>query len=543
MFRFAKLLDVLEHLQQRLLRDLFGVLALPAHQVAVLEQPRAIGLHEQIERCGVAAQHSPGQVRLLLSLHCPPFYVVPSPVTFRARLHPRTVRGMSKIKSIIFRLAPLLALLPAAGAGEDLALHDAVRTALQQHPSLEAAAARIQAAEARIRQARGSYLPKVNYQESWARSNNPVFVFSTLLTQHQFTEANFAVGPLNRPDAMNNFQSTLTVDQVLYDGRAIRAGVKAAELGRQMNAEELRAVRMSAIGGVIRSYYTVVLAQDSLATARQAVQSAQADLERAQSIRQAGLSTDADVLSIRVHLAAVQEQEIRRNADLEVARAALNEALGLPLDSAHTLTTPLVLLEPDAAPGASEQAAIAERPEVRQARLAAQSAETQISTARAALLPQVGLRGAFEADRQRFVDRGGANWMLSVGLKWNLFNGNSDRARIDEASQSLAAARAAQRQVDQGVRLQVRKAEADLHAAHARIAVNSAAVLEAEESLRISKNRFGAGLATVTDLLRTETALLDVKTRRLAAIYEERIAAVALELAKGTLNDDSPVAR
>ena len=58
-------------------------------------------------------------------------------------------------------------------------------------------------------------MPKLNYSESWQRSDNPVFVFSSLLTQHQFSEQNFAIGPLNRPDAMNNFQSQLALDQTI----------------------------------------------------------------------------------------------------------------------------------------------------------------------------------------------------------------------------------------------------------------------------------------------------------------------------------------
>jgi hypothetical protein len=64
-------------------------------------------------------------------------------------------------------------------------------------------------------EARSGNLPKVNYSESWTRSNNPVFVFSSLLTQHQFGEQNFQVSPLNRPDFLNNFQSQLTADQSL----------------------------------------------------------------------------------------------------------------------------------------------------------------------------------------------------------------------------------------------------------------------------------------------------------------------------------------
>jgi outer membrane protein TolC len=47
----------------------------------------------------------------------------------------------------------------------------------------------------------------------------------------------------------------------------------------------------------------------------------------------------------------------------------------------------------------------------------------------------------------------------------------------------------------------------------------------------------------VTDLLRTETALLDTRTRRLAAVHDQRVAAAQLELAAGTLSPDSEVLR
>ncbi len=66
-------------------------------------------------------------------------------------------------------------------------------------------------------------------------------------------------------------------------------------------------------------------------------------------------------------------------------------------------------------------------------------------------------------------------------------------------------------------------------------------IAEAEESLRITKNRYETGMSNVTDLLRTETALWEARTRELTAIHDQRIAAASLELAAGTLNADSEV--
>ena len=61
----------------------------------------------------------------------------------------------------------------------------------------------------------------------------------------------------------------------------------------------------------------------------------------------------------------------------------------------------------------------------------------------------------------------------------------------------------------------------------------------AEESLRITRNRYEAGLTTVTELLRNETAFTETKFRSLEAIYDQRVAAIVLELATGSLRGDS----
>ena len=188
-----------------------------------------------------------------------------------------------------------------------------------------------------------------------------------------------------------------------------------------------------------------------------------------------------------------------------------------------------------------EKNALADRPEARQAKLATSLAENQAATARGNLLPQVGVRAAFEADRQRFYDRGGDNWLVSIGLRWNLFNGFSDKARIEESKYALRRSEAEQDRAGSAIRLQVRRAFAELRAAGQRIEVAKASVAEAEESLRITQNRYEAGFNNVTDLLRTETAGLEARTRYLTAIHDQRIAAAMLEGAAGTLTPDSEV--
>ena len=158
-----------------------------------------------------------------------------------------------------------------------MSLKDAVRLALDKNKSVEASRAAQRVAESRIAEARGGALPKVNYSESWTRSDNPVFVFSSLLTQHQFEEQNFQLGPLNRPDFLNNFQSLVTADQMLYDAGQTKQAVRSAELTKDMTSEQGRQTKIEVIAGVIRSYYDALLSAEQLNVTGQAMRSAEAD--------------------------------------------------------------------------------------------------------------------------------------------------------------------------------------------------------------------------------------------------------------------------
>jgi outer membrane protein TolC len=323
-----------------------------------------------------------------------------------------------------------------------------------------------------------------------------------------------------------------------------RSQVRAAELGRNLTQEERRRLEMDLIAAAARAYHAVTLAEEGLKLALEAARSAEADVKRAETVRAAGMATEADVLAVRVHLSSMQEQIIRRKADVEVSRAALNQSMGMPLDSSVSLSTPLspAALAPAAA-AELEKTARDKRPEVKMTLLAQSMAQARGEEARAMRLPQVGLRASFEADRKEFVRKGGANWIFAAQVRWNLFDGNRAKQVREEARFMAESAAAEQKNAASAVALQVRQALAGARSAQERITVASSAIAQAEETLRIVQNRYGAGLAAVTEVLRAQTALLETKTRRLAAIYDQRMAAVAVEHAAGTLQGDSDVLR
>ena len=434
----------------------------------------------------------------------------------------------------------LLCLTGRLAAQETLSLPQAVQLALRQNKALQASKSTVKGSEAHTRGDRSGYYPTLNYNESATRSNNPVFAFGSLLTQHQFGSENFQIGPLNRPNALDNFRSSLVAQQTLFNGGQTKHAIQASRILEQAASVDVQRTETEVTYDAVRAYLDAVLSEAELKAAEEAVKSANADLQRAENVHQAGMSTDADVLSIRVHLARVKEQRIRRTADLAIARAALNDALGQSLDEQYDLTTPLIRSSANSDPlQAFEKQAQDKRPEQLRMKYASDLASAQLGRERSALFPVISVQAALEADRQTFVIRGGANWTVAASLNWNLFNGFRDKEQIEEAHQNLLSAKAAQERMSSAVSLEVRRAWEEMQAAQERIVVSEVTVAQAQESLRITQNRYQAGLSTVADLLRTEAALLDSRTEYLSALHDQRIATVQLDVAAGRLTADS----
>ena len=430
----------------------------------------------------------------------------------------------------------------SAAGQTPLTLRDAARTALESHPVIEAATAGEREAEAGIGIARSGRLPALSWVESFTRSDNPVFAFGTLLNQRRFGEENFGIAGLNNPDSVQNFQSLLKVEQILFDARRTKHAIRSARLARDLSATQRRSREMDVLLGVVRTYFGVSLAAEQVKVAEESVRGADADLRQASSRFEAGMTTKADVLSVQVHRASVEQERIHAVNGLEVARAALSEALGLDPGARQNPATPLTPApEPSGTLTDYIALALRERPDIQRASLGLELAETQTLEAKSALWPTVVAQGAFEADRARFVNQGGANWLAGVSMRWDLWKGNENRSQVAAARHGRDRAAALERQAGAAAALQIRRAWYEFRSAAERLTVAEAAVDQAEEGLRIIRNRYASGLETVTGLLRSETALTSTRFRRLAALYEQRTSSAALEHAAGRLTLASEV--
>jgi outer membrane protein TolC len=94
----------------------------------------------------------------------------------------------------------------------------------------------------------------VDFVEGFTRGNNSVYVFGTLLTQRQFTAANFALGFLNTPPPLDDFRTAFLATMPLYDAGQTSRMVQNAKLQAQSAQKGRERTRQEVVFQVVNAY-------------------------------------------------------------------------------------------------------------------------------------------------------------------------------------------------------------------------------------------------------------------------------------------------
>jgi adhesin transport system outer membrane protein len=428
-------------------------------------------------------------------------------------------------------LASLWVASPVA-AQTPLSLSEAIARAKAHNPDIGAAVVAEQEAAERVTQARGGYFPKVDVEESWARGNNSTFVFSSQLAQRQVTAADLALDALNHPAATDNFRTSISIEQRLFD-RATTANARAASIQRDMAATGSQLVDHDLTAAVTDAFGRVLIAAATVRSAATTDETVRADRELAANRRDAGRVTDADVLQMDVYLARALEQQVQAISDERIARARLNQLMGEPLGTVFSLElTPPTLVIDITSPAGLEEEAVKNRPEIALARQQERLAATMVDAAEAAFLPQVTALGVLELNGGAWNSRS-SSWVAGAVARMNLFHGMADKARLAEA-RLLAQRRAIEREKAETLaRLDVQIAIARLAAARESEVVGRAAADRARESQRIIRDRYESGLTDLAMLLRSADDVQQADAQQIAARVNVLTTTATLQRATG----------
>ena len=423
-----------------------------------------------------------------------------------------------------------------AAAQEPLTLRQAIQQALKQNPEVDAAHAGTQEAKAGAALARTQLLPQLNFIEDMSRGNDPVYVFGTKLRQQRFTAADFDLNALNRPAPLGNFATRFSGSWMAFDSFRTQKLIRSADLMQTSAETSSKAVDQRIVFDVVQAYQAVLYAKRQVAVAQHEWETAKALLSSVDDRVKAGLAVESDRMSAQVNEAAMKQGLIAAQGELELAWAQLRLAMGAP----DLTPSNLEAIEPKEFPQNSLdqelQTAAKTRPDLAALGQAQSAQAFAVSAAKMSYGPRVSAYGNWEDDRD--LNFGGHNWLAGVQITIDILP-FSKRAQLQRETAAKARVDAQLNTYQQQVRLQVSQAHIQRQTAKQSLDTAKAAIDQATESLRILKNRYDAGLATITDLLRAEDAERQAQATYWRAVYGNAVAYAGALYATGTLTPDA----
>lgn len=410
---------------------------------------------------------------------------------------------------------------PPPAAALPLTLEEAIRRGLETSHRLEEAHAHVEAIDAVADQRLAATRPQVAAQAGYTRTNH--------------VEAFGVVRPNNElvviyPDVPDNYRTRLDAQWPLYDGGRRHWIERAARSEAVVAAGDGEAVRQDVRLEITRAYWTLVTASESRRVVDESLARMDAHLRDVRNQLDAGLIPPNDVMAVEAQRSRQRMLSIQARATQEIAEAELGRFVGVPPGTGIQPATagdlvpdiPLSVesLVSEARKNRPEHGALIERV------LAATERER---AAAAGLKPTIAAMGGvdYASPNPRIFPRQDAwrrSWDASVNLSWPVLDGGRTRAEIAEAAAATRAARARLAEFETVLAVEVRQRFSELEASRAAIAAAEDGVRAATEARRVAGERFAAGVATSTDILDAQVALLQAGLDRTQAVANARMA-------------------
>jgi outer membrane protein TolC len=396
---------------------------------------------------------------------------------------------------------------PPAPSGEVLTLDQAIDLALQNNRGIQNARIAVAQTGDQVAAARTARLPSLRLFsllsqgliENKVKVNNPargllpgVGDFFLTTTDKRFTTA---VAPLLVLPLTQQHRIGLNID--------------LAKLDRRLAQEKLRSDRQALVAEVKRSYYGILHTESALDSVREALTSYH-ELDRVTGeLLVKGVALKADQLQVQTHLAKAEFEQVDLGNQLATQQEQLNSLLGRDV-----LTSFRVLAVPEATFAdvdltAARRRALAQRPEVRQARLKIQQARDERGIRKSEYIPDVSLGATYLGlhNFQNVVPENTAS--VGVAVNWEIWDWGRRRDEVAVASKAIEQAQNGLRDVEDQVLIDVSDTLRKL--AQSRLALRESQLGQetARQVLQDTSSRYRTQAAVLSDVLQSQASLAD----------------------------------
>jgi outer membrane protein TolC len=409
------------------------------------------------------------------------------------------------------------------GTNRALTLQDAVNIAFQNNRDVQSARLTVNRSQAAVQEAQAARAVQVGLTGTLANQGNPLIV-GTSVPGVDTTST----------DIQGRVQATYNL---LNAGRDV-SNIRAAE--QQVNFDRLDLLRVEQLtrNNVVTAYYDLQSA-DSLVTINQAsVRDATRSLSDAQLQERAGVGTRFDILRAQVQLATANQDLTNSQGQQRISRRRLAQLLSVDQNTEFTAADPVrelgtwgLSLED------SVVLAFKNRPEIKQQLVRRTIGEQQQIVVASGDAAQVSLFANYNIGKSISTSASAQDsYSLGAQLSWNFFDGGAALARSNQQQINQEIFENQFTSTRNQVRFEVEQAFNNLGTNQRNIITSSQALRQAEESLKLARLRFQAGVGTQTDVIQAQTELARARGNRIAAIVNYNRSLSSLRIATITGN-------
>ena len=386
-----------------------------------------------------------------------------------------------------------------APTGQALTLRECLLSALENHPQLRAARARVEAQGQAVRVQEAPRKPSLE-----------------------------ASGSGRAAEGARDASAELRLSQLVTDGGKTDLAVQAAELEREAVLQDLAAARSDLVLEVQQAFYALVKAEDDLEVARRNVAVQEEQLARARAFFQAGKVPKSDVTAAEVDLGQARLEQTQASGTVEATRSLLSRTMGVSPRGQALSVTPPPWTDRKAPSVEAAQSGVAARPDLKAQGLRVEEASRNVALAAKDLAWNVAAWGGYG-----WSDPGTGEWKSGLSLSLPLLDGGRTDAKVGQARAKLEEARATEEDLRQKADLAVVEALTELRTAEESLRTALLVDRQARENLDLARGRYRVGVGTSLEVTDAAEKYSTARKSLVQANYDLQVASAALAKALG----------
>lgn len=387
----------------------------------------------------------------------------------------------------------------------------------EKNLQLQIARKNYQSAKADYQQSNALFLPNITASYTGMATTNPLMAFGSKLNQEILTQADFNPALLNNPRTTQNFATKIEIQQPLVnlDGifgrQAAKAKMEAFQLQTQRTKEYLSLE-------VSKAYMQLQLAYKAVTVLEKAESTAKANLKLVNNYFKQGLLQKTDVLNVQVRVNDISNQ-------LQYAKSNVQNAsdyLGFLIneDMQGKTFKPSEALDYEIKVEVVDWQLSDNRKDIQAMQKSSAAYQKMLTMSKMSFLPRLNAFGSYEWYDSQFLGTAAKGYLVGAQLSWNLFDGYKSIGKYDKAKADFQKASLETEQYKKQSQLEFNKTNRQLKDAENKVGLSQLAFEQAQEAYRIRQNRFAQGLEKTTDLLVSETQMIQKELEHLQAVFE-----------------------